>query len=84
MNNEGKTLEQLLEAENESVEVELSSPASTDKMVPLNAQIPETIMRDLRIISAYTDTSIKEIVAKEIGRFVKRAKKKMVEEMTKP
>lgn len=38
-------------------------------------------MRDLRMISAYTDTNIKDLIAKEIGRFTKRAKKKMLEQM---
>lgn len=80
MNNEGRTLDDLLK--NDEAEVELNAPqVSSEKMVSLNAQIPESIMRDLRMISAYTDTNIKDLIAKEIGRFTKRAKKKMLEQM---
>jgi len=80
MNNAGRTLEELMNSEEQDVELHQAN-ASSEKLVSLNAQIPESIMRDLRLISAYTDTNIKDLIAKEIGRFTKRAKKKMIEQL---
>ncbi|MDX7711829.1 MULTISPECIES: hypothetical protein [Aeromonas] len=80
MNNAGRTLDELLNSEEQEVELN-QAHASSEKLVSLNAQIPESIMRDLRLISAYTDTNIKDLIAKEIGRFTKRAKKKMIEQL---
>ncbi|BCK65713.1 hypothetical protein ACET9Q_12990 [Aeromonas caviae] len=80
MNNAGRTLDELLNSEEQEVELHQAN-ASSEKLVSLNAQIPESIMRDLRLISAYTDTNIKDLIAKEIGRFTKRAKKKMIEQL---
>lgn len=80
MNNAGRTLDELLNSEEQEVELH-QAHASSEKLVSLNAQIPESIMRDLRLISAYTDTNIKDLIAKEIGRFTKRAKKKMIEQL---
>ncbi|MCE9932723.1 hypothetical protein [Aeromonas salmonicida] len=80
MNNAGRTLEELMNSEEQDVELHQAN-ANSEKLVSLNAQIPESIMRDLRLISAYTDTNIKDLIAKEIGRFTKRAKKKMIEQL---
>ncbi|MEE1913695.1 hypothetical protein ACET9R_18685 [Aeromonas veronii] len=80
MNNAGRTLEELMNSEEQDIELHQAN-ASSEKLVSLNAQIPESIMRDLRLISAYTDTNIKDLIAKEIGRFTKRAKKKMIEQL---
>lgn len=80
MNNAGRSLEDLMNSEEHDVEIS-QAHASSEKLVSLNAQIPESIMRDLRLISAYTDTNIKDLIAKEIGRFTKRAKKKMIEQL---
>ena len=80
MNNAGRTLDELLNSEEQEVELHQAN-VSSEKLVSLNAQIPESIMRDLRLISAYTDTNIKDLIAKEIGRFTKRAKKKMIEQL---
>jgi hypothetical protein len=50
-------------------------------MAPLNADIPADLMRDLKMISVYSNRKIKEIVTEELTRYVKKAKKKMMEEM---
>jgi hypothetical protein len=83
MKNEGRKLEELLNADDQENGVEEIMAADVHGTASLNADIPASTMRDLRMISAYTDTTIKDIVASQLTRFVKRAKKKMMEEMTK-
>lgn len=88
MKNEGKTLEDLMNLETEpeagSSVADTLLPVKGRKKIPtkpLNVDLPETVMRDLKMISAHKDVTIKEIVETELTRFIKREKKKMVDEL---
>ncbi len=89
MKNEGMNLDSLLattaeEAQEAAVEQPIvmgKRQAPVVAMAPLNADIPADLMRDLKMISVYSNRKIKEIVTEELTRYVKKAKKKMMEEM---
>lgn len=88
MKDEGKTLDQLLkseiETETQEAPVEKSSQRKVRQKVPtkpLNVDLPETLMRDLKVISAHNDVTIREIVEAELTRFTKREKKKMLDDL---
>lgn len=88
MKDEGKTLDQLLKAESESNEVR--EPAekptgrkATQKIItkPLNVDVPDSLMRDLKVISAHNDVTIKDMVVAELTKLVKREKKKLIDDL---
>lgn len=91
MINEGKSLEELLKAEEtqqeESVKlgsdekVSAKNKAQRVPTKPLNADIPETLMRDLKLIAAHNGVTIKDIVCAELSKYVKREKRKMIESL---
>ncbi len=89
MKNEGKTLEDLMKLSDEAEVVDIANesqlPVKSRNKIPtkpLNVDLPETVMRDLKMISAHKDVTIREIVETELTRFIKREKKKMLEELT--
>lgn len=89
MKNEGKTLEDLMKLSDEAEVVDIANesqlPVKSHNKIPtkpLNVDLPETVMRDLKMISAHKDVTIREIVETELTRFIKREKKKMLEELT--
>lgn len=89
MKNEGKTLNDLLNVddepvtkEHEAISVEKNFSSKKAQKVPtrpLNVDIPESLMRDLKVISAHNDVTIKEMVVSELTKLAKREKRKIIE-----
>lgn len=92
MINEGKSLDELLNiSEEEKTQTNENikeskhvarNEAKKEPTKPLNADIPESLMRDLKMLSVHNDTTIKDIVCSELSRYVKREKKKMIESLS--
>lgn len=62
---------------------EETAKAKSNATLPLNADIPAKVMKDLRLIAAHKDIRIREIVADLLSKYVKKEKKKMIEDLLK-
>lgn len=91
MKNEGRTLSDLLNVSNDN-NTEQKKALSVDTHInrksaqkvptrPLNVDIPESLMRDLKVISAHNDVTIKELVVTELTKLTKREKRKIIDEL---
>lgn len=77
----GKDLNDLLQEVQEAAKSKAQEKGSDDGFAPLNVEVPKSLLKDIRLISAFEEVTIKALVADLLADAVASKKRLVIKAM---